>query len=134
MTETAQVDTPVATEVSSQTLFEGSHGTGALYVDGSLVLVADRVEVYRRSLEIAGVQVTESDDFLRGQRVERDDFARVAAPSLVAIQEFADIHYRAEALRQQAASLEAEAAALDALIANTFDPAPVLDGEPGEHA
>lgn len=104
---------PVPTDAPNQVIFEAQHGQAALYVDGRRALVGPADEVLRRSLEIAGVKVSFSEDFLRGADVGPEGYPDATAPTLAAVEEYAAVKVQVEALRTKAEALSAEADELE---------------------
>jgi hypothetical protein len=99
-----------------QTVFEHSDGHVALYVDGGLAFIGvEAADIFRQALTIAGVDVVESDDFLRGvpDDVTPETLFAYALPTLAEIDDLNATRLRVEELRKQAEELAAEADALE---------------------
>lgn len=92
------------------TLYEGSEDWSALYEDGKLIEVGDHYWVQEKLLQLLGIEVVQSDDFIRGGSARED-----VAPSLVAIEDWlADANVE-EAEATLAAARDAASTAADRL-------------------
>lgn len=129
MSTSTTTDRPAPRQVIFDT---GSNG--ALYADGLLVTTGATVEVLRKALELAGVEVSTSDDFLLGHTAKNArDFKTMAAPTLEAVEQFVKVREQVADLRARATALEAEAAELEAsLVAGRPVPDTAGDDTPDE--
>jgi guanyl-specific ribonuclease Sa len=99
-------------DVSEYVIYQGTGEWSALYVDGKLERVGDHYLIDERLQELVGVSVVSSDDFMRGQ-----DEAAFVAPTVADVETYKAARereqQRADALRQQALDLQAEAAEIE---------------------
>ncbi len=85
------------------TLYEGSEDWSALYEDGELIEVGDHYWVQEKLLQLLGIEVIQSDDFIRGGD-QREDVAQ----NLTAIAEWR----RAKSVAEAQARMEKAAETL----------------------
>ena len=88
----------------SYVIYQGSDDWSALYEDGKLVRVSDHYLIEEELHSRLGIEVVQSDDFLRGGNQRAN-----AASTLTELQAYSDERQACEA---EAAALEAQAAEL----------------------
>jgi hypothetical protein len=95
------------------TRYTGSNEWSALYVDGKLDIVGDHYLIDDRIMVLTGVEEIPSEDFMRGGNSRQDVAPTLDALATYQIENGAkEQEAQAQALRDQAAALIAQADAL----------------------